>query len=79
MISIFQKNSRDKVRAVRLVTIVNMFKILEEFAKIKNPPVIPIYKSVIFSLMDNPSEETIRELYLTNFQTLFKRNQSIPV
>lgn len=38
-----------------------------------------IFKTLIFSLIENPNDPTIRGLYLSNFRCLFENNKSIPV
>ncbi len=38
-----------------------------------------IYKALVFSLVENPSDPTVREFYLSNFSSIFKKYPSIPV
>jgi len=76
---IYKKNSKDRTRSVRLVTAVNMFNLLDKFSGEKNASAPALYKSLIFSLVENPIDETVRELYLTNFSQLFRLNESIPI
>lgn len=45
---------RDRVRAVRLVTAVQMFKLLDKFSVEKNSAAPSIYKTLIFSMVESP-------------------------
>ena len=56
-----------------------MFKLLDKFSAEKNASAPAIYKSLIFSLVESPWDQTVRELYLTNFQYLFEKVKSVPV
>jgi hypothetical protein len=56
-----------------------MFKLLDKFSAEKNPSAPAILKSLVFSLVESPQDQTVRELYLTNFQYLFEQVKSIPV
>ena len=76
---IYQRSSRDKQRSVRIVACTQMFKLLDKFATDKNLSAPTIYKGLIFSLVESPQDQTIRELYLTNFQYLYENQKSIPV
>jgi hypothetical protein len=76
---VYKKNARDKTRSVRLVTAVCMFQLLDKFSAEKNPSAPAIYKALIFSLVESPQDQTVRELFLTNFQYLFESVKSIPV
>jgi hypothetical protein len=69
---VYKKNSRERIRSVRIVTAVCMFKLLDKFSSEKNPSAPAILKSLIFSLVESPQDHTVRELYLTNFQYLFE-------
>lgn len=77
--SIYQRSSRDRMRSVRTVTITQMFKLLDKFSAEKNQSAPTLYKQLIFSLVESPQDQTIRELYLTNFQFLYENMKSIPV
>jgi len=56
-----------------------MFKLLDKFSAEKNPSAPAIYKALIFSLVESPIDQTVRELFLTNFQHLFTEVKQIPV
>jgi|TARA_B110000285_G_C15100268_1_gene604581 hypothetical protein len=56
-----------------------MFKLLDKFSAEKNPSAPAIYKALIFSLVESPVDQTVRELFLTNFQYLFSEVKQIPI
>ena len=56
-----------------------MFKLLYKFSLDRNPSAPTLYKALIFSLIENPVEQTTREIYLKNFQHLFEEQKSFPV
>ena len=64
---VYKKNVRDKSIGVRLVTIVHMFKLLDKFSVEKNASAPALFKTLIFSLVESPQEQTVRELLLVNF------------
>lgn len=54
--NIFKKSARDRLRGLRLVTVSLMFRILDKFAEEKNASAPALYKSLIFSLIENPND-----------------------
>jgi len=54
--SIFKKSARDRLRGLRIVTVSLMFRILDKFAEDKNTSAPALYKSLIFSLIENPTD-----------------------
>lgn len=64
---------------MRLVTATQMFKLLDKFSAEKNSSAPFLYKTLIFSLVESPQDQSSRELFLTNFQYLFENTKSIPV
>ena len=56
-----------------------MFKLLDKFSAEKNPSAPAILKTLVFSLVESPQDQTVRELYLTNFQYLFEQVKAIPI
>ena len=69
--SILKKSVRDRLRGLRIVTASLMFRLLDKFADEKNSSAPALYKSLIFSLIENPSDIQIREHYFSNFTFLF--------
>lgn len=76
---VFKKNVRERIRSVRIVTATCLFKLLDKFSAEKNTAAPAIYKTLIFSLVEAPQEQTTRELFLTSFQTLYDSVKSIPI
>ena len=64
---VFKKNVRERIRSVRLVAATSMFKLLDKFSAEKNQAAPSLYKTLIFSLVESPQDQTSRELFLTNF------------
>lgn len=56
-----------------------MFRLLDKFAADKNPSAPSLYKALIFSLIENPSDILLREHYFQNFTYLFENQTSIPL
>ena len=49
-------NVRERIRSVRLVTATCMFKLLDKFSAEKNQAAPSLYKTLIFSLVENPHD-----------------------
>ena len=62
-----------------MVALASFFKVLDNFSKTRNGSAPLIYKTLIFSLVESPSELTIREMMLCNFINLFEDNAGIPI
>jgi len=62
-----------------MVTTALMFRLLDKFAGEKNGSAPSLFKTLIFSLVESPHDQTIRELFLINFSTLFDQYKTIPV
>jgi hypothetical protein len=67
-----KRGSRDRYKPIRTVSVCLLFKLLDKFSEEKNPSAPAIYKTLIFSLVENPIDETIRELYYNNFMALYE-------
>lgn len=68
-----KRGARDKHRPLRTVSIALIFRILDKFAEEKNPSAPALYKTLIFSLVENPNDSSVREMYFTNFIQLFEQ------
>jgi hypothetical protein len=75
----FKKAVRDSSRVVRLVSIAQLFRILDNFSVTKKKSAPAIYKTLVFSLVESPSEPTVRELMFSNFIQLMDDNPGIPI
>jgi hypothetical protein len=74
-----KKGIREKYTPMRMVSICQLFKLLEKFSEEKNQVAPTIYKTLIFSFVDNPNDENSREMFYLNFSQLFTKNPSIPI
>jgi len=54
-----------------MVALAHFFKVLDNFSQTRNASAPLIYKTLIFSLVESPSEPTIREMMMCNFINLF--------
>ena len=70
---------RERSKSIRISSVACLFKLLDKLSSTKNKSAPLIYKTLIFSLIENPNDPTIREMYLSNFKELFISNTSIPV
>ena len=57
----------------------HMFKLLDKFAANKYVSAPTLFKALIFSLVENPNDQTVREMFLVNFSDLFNKFSSVPV
>ena len=76
---VLKKSGRDRLKNLRIVAVSLMFRLLEKFAEEKNSSAPALYKALIFSLIENPSDLNLREHYLQNFCSLFESQASIPL
>ena len=70
---------RERAKSIRISSVAYLFKLLDKLSSTKNKSAPLIYKTLIFSLIENPNDPTIREMYFANFKELFSTNKSIPV
>lgn len=67
-----KRGSRDKHRPIRTVAVCSLFRLLDKFSEEKNNSAPSIYKTLIFSLVENPNDSTLRELFYINFTSLYE-------
>ena len=79
LLFVLKRAVRERNKSIRLTSIAYLFKILDKLSQQKNKSAPMIYKTLIFSLIENPNEPSIREMYLTNFKELFTTNKTIPI
>ncbi len=79
IVNMLKRAARDRHRPIRLIAISTLFKILDKFQETKNAAAPAIYKTLIYSLCENPQDSTTRQLYLSNFTSLYESNQTIPI
>jgi hypothetical protein len=76
---VMKRAVRDRSRVLRIASIVQLFRILDTFGRSKNSSAPAIYKTLIFSLVESPSDPVVRELMYANFKDLFRTNRAIPI
>lgn len=74
-----KRGARDRYKPIRTVAICELFRLLDKFSEEKNASAPAIYKTLIFSLVENPSDSMLRDIYFSNFIQLYEANPSIPV
>ena len=72
VIFMLKRAVRERSKAIRLASVAFLFRILDDFSMTKNKSAPIIYKTLIFSLIENPNDPTIRMVYFSNFKTLFE-------
>lgn len=69
-----KRGARDRHKPIRIVAVSLLFRLLDKFSEEKNPSAPTIYKTLIFSIVENPMDGTIRSLYYTNFAYIYEHN-----
>lgn len=71
MLFVFKRAVRERNKSLRMTAIAILFRLLQQFSDSKNQSAPTIFKTLIFSLIENPHDPTVREMYLANFKELF--------
>lgn len=79
IIFMLKRAVRERVRSIRMAASVFMFRLLDQLGEKLNKNAPVIYKTLIFALVENPTDPTMRSFYLSNFRQLFETNKGIPV
>lgn len=79
IISALKQAMRSGSQALNFVAIIELFGLLNCYARLKNPNAAIIYKILVFFLIEKHDNATFREFMLQNFKQLFEDFQSIPV
>lgn len=74
-----KRSVRERSRQIKIGSVAFLFTLLDAFAQTKNQSAPVIYKALVFSLVENPSDPTVREIYLSNFGNIFKKHPNIPI
>jgi hypothetical protein len=70
---------RDKYNLLKIASLGKLFYLLDVFSIERNPYAPIIYKTLIFSLVENYTNTIIREYIMTNFIQTFASTPSIPI
>ncbi len=79
IIKLMQRANRDKNPNVQIVSLAQLFKLMEHFALERNPYAPIVYKTLTFALVENHQKTSIRELMLANFKVMLETFTTIPV
>ena len=79
LIKLLKTRIRVGSRIQKQTAIAQLFRLLSYFSATLNPFAPVVYKTLTFALIENHSDDTIREIFLSNFSTLFSEISSIPV
>lgn len=69
---LLKRSVRERNKSIRIAATAFLFRLLDNFSETKNRSAPIIYKTLIFSLIENPNDPTIRSVYFSNFRTLFE-------
>lgn len=58
-----KRGAREKYRPMRTVCVSQLFRLLDKFSEEKNSNAPGIYKTLIFSLCENPVDSILRLMY----------------
>ena len=79
LLNTLERVSRDKSYLLKISCMGKLFHLLQEFTVTRNSFAPMIYKIITFSLIENYSEELIREFILQNFIPIFAEFPEIPL
>jgi hypothetical protein len=78
-LKVFKNTCKFSSKAVKISTIGLMFKLLDEFATIRNNQAPVIYKLLVFAMVENIDDEEIKEFMMNSFTNIFHSHNAIPV
>lgn len=67
ILQMLKRGARDRYKPIRTVAICELFRLLDKFSEEKNASAPAIYKTLIFSLVENPQDSMLRDIYFSNF------------
>ena len=79
ILSILKRASRDVKQTLSTVAIELMFRLLDHFARSRNPSAPIVYKTLTFLLVEFYWETEIREMMLKQFNRIFRLQENIPI
>ena len=74
-----KRATRQSNQVLKYVTLQCMFRLLDSFAKERNPFAAVVYKKLTFSLIENFQELETRQFMEANFCEIFKKYSTIPI
>ncbi|CAG9311360.1 unnamed protein product [Blepharisma stoltei] len=79
ILNALKSGNRDNCSIIKISSFLNLFRLLSAFSAVKNSYAPIIYKSLTFSLVENYSNQTIREFLYVSFAKLIEDDQKIPL
>jgi hypothetical protein len=79
ILRVFKRAARDKFRPLRITALSQLFRLLDNFSKLKNTYAPSIYKALAMSLVENHSDSTTREYIMQNFEQILETQPTIPI
>ena len=79
ILKVFKRSARDKYRPLRLTALCHLFRLLDNFSKMKNSYAPSVYKALAMSLVENHADSTTREYIMQNLELIFESQPTIPV
>jgi len=79
ILNLLKRTSREKSQIIKITSITFLFKLLENFARMKNHNAPFVYKILTFSLIENYEDMILREFFLKNFETILQEFPEIPI
>ena len=78
-VNVLKKLAVDKFRPLRICSNAQMFRLLEEFSKEKNPVAPTLFKNISYSLIENHEDSNTREYIMKNLIYAIGEIPAIPV
>ena len=72
ILQLLRKGIREKSNIFRLTSLTCMFRLLDAFSVSKNISAPIIYRTLIFCILESPTDELIREQCWHHFMELYK-------
>jgi hypothetical protein len=78
-LAVVNRNCRDGNRLIEVMSIAVLFQWLEFFAEQRSSYAGVVYRTLTFLMVEVFAVVDLREIILTNFSEIFRRNQQVPV
>lgn len=73
-LKVLKRACRDTNRPIRLSTLGLMFKMMDEFALVRNSQAPVLYKYLTFSLIENIQDDVTREFIMSSFTEIYQNH-----
>lgn len=79
ILTVIKRACREKSRMLKIICYGRLFLLLSEFSKYKNSYAPIIYKTLTFALVENYSNDRVREFLLNNFLYVMEEIPGLPI